>query len=63
MLDLRWDYPVEGAQEEPSAEAVLAELNGFAADGTPLASFTQLADDGSTSCGCLDLLPASTPAA
>jgi formate dehydrogenase major subunit len=51
VLDLRWDYPEEGEQAEPSAQAVLAELNGFAADGSPLASFTQLADDGSTSCG------------
>jgi formate dehydrogenase major subunit len=49
VLDLRWDYPVEG--EDPSAEAVLAELNGYAADGSPLSSFLQLADDGSTSCG------------
>jgi formate dehydrogenase major subunit len=51
VLDLRWDYPVEGPHEEPSAAAVLAELNGFDADGAPLSSFTQLADDGSTSCG------------
>jgi formate dehydrogenase major subunit len=51
VLDLTWDYPVAGADEDPSAEAVLAELNGYAADGSPLASFAQLADDGSTSCG------------
>jgi formate dehydrogenase major subunit len=51
VLDLTWDYPEEGPHAEPSAEAVLAELNGFAADGSPLASFAQLADDGSTSCG------------
>ena len=51
VLDLRWDYPEEGERAEPSAEAVLAELNGFAADGSPLSSFLQLADDGSTSCG------------
>jgi len=51
VLDLRWDYPVEGAHEEPSASAVLAELNGYAADGSPLSTFVQLADDGSTSCG------------
>ncbi len=36
---------------EPSAAAILAELNGYAADGSPLSSFTQLADDGSTRCG------------
>jgi formate dehydrogenase major subunit len=51
VLDLTWDYPVAGPRGEPSAEAVLAELNGYAADGTPLATFTQLADDGSTTCG------------
>jgi formate dehydrogenase major subunit len=51
VLDLRWDYPEEGERAEPSAEAVLAELNGFAADGSPLSGFLQIADDGSTSCG------------
>jgi formate dehydrogenase major subunit len=52
VLDLRWDYPVHGPQDEPDAEAVLAEVNGRDADGKPLSSFAQLADDGSTSCGC-----------
>jgi formate dehydrogenase major subunit len=51
VLDLTWDYPEEGEHAEPSAAAVLAELSGYAADGTPLASFAQLADDGSTACG------------
>jgi len=51
VLDLTWDYPEHGAQAEPSAEAVLAELNGYAPDGSPLATFTQLTDDGSTACG------------
>jgi formate dehydrogenase major subunit len=51
VLDLTWDYPEEGEHAEPSATAILAELNGYAADGSPLASFGQLADDGSTSCG------------
>src|SRR3954471_5520841 len=35
LLDLTWDYPVEGAIAEPSAEAVLAEINGWDADGQP----------------------------
>jgi formate dehydrogenase major subunit len=52
VLDLRWDYPVDGPLAEPSAEAVLAEINGWDADGKPLSSFNQLADDGSTACGC-----------
>ncbi|WP_129843387.1 formate dehydrogenase [Streptomyces sp. RFCAC02] len=52
FLDLAWDYPVEGPHDEPDAEAVLAEINGRAADGSPLSAYTQLRDDGSTSCGC-----------
>ena len=52
VQDLTWDYPVEGPLAEPSAEAVLAEVNGWDADGTPLTSYTQLKDDGSTACGC-----------
>ena len=52
ILDLRWDYPVVGALAEPNAEAVLAEINGWDAYGKPLSSFNQLADDGSTACGC-----------
>ena len=52
LLDLTWDYPTEGACAEPSAEAVLAEINGFDADGSPLSGYTALKDDGSTRCGC-----------
>jgi formate dehydrogenase major subunit len=52
VLDLTWDYPVEGALAEPSAEAVLAEVNGWDADGKPLSAYTELKDDGSTTCGC-----------
>lgn len=53
VRELTWDYPTEGAIEEPSAEAVLAEINGFrVADGAPVSGFTELAADGSTACGC-----------
>ena len=52
VLDLTWDYPTKGRLEEPDAEAVLAEINGWRSDGTPLSSYTDLADDGSTTCGC-----------
>jgi formate dehydrogenase major subunit len=52
VLDLTWDYPVQGELAEPSAEAVLAEINGWDADGEPLTAYTQLKDDGSTRCGC-----------
>jgi formate dehydrogenase major subunit len=52
ILDLTWDYPVKGELAEPDAEAVLAEINGWDADGKPLTAYTQLKDDGSTPCGC-----------
>ncbi|MBO0770989.1 MAG: molybdopterin-dependent oxidoreductase [Actinobacteria bacterium] len=52
ILDLTWDYPVTGPLAEPDADAVLAEINGWDADGKPLSSYTQLAADGSTACGC-----------
>jgi formate dehydrogenase major subunit len=52
LLDLTWGYPTHGPLAEPSAEAVLAEINGCDADGNPLASYTALKADGSTRCGC-----------
>ena len=52
LLDLTWDYPTEGTQQEPDADAVLAEINGWDADGQPLSTFNQLKADGSTACGC-----------
>ncbi|GAB2956662.1 formate dehydrogenase [Nonomuraea fastidiosa] len=52
VLDLTWDYPTEGETEEPSAEAVLAEINGWDERGRPLPGYHALKDDGSTACGC-----------
>lgn len=52
VLDLAWDYPLEGSQQEPSADAVLREIGGRAAGGGALSGYTQLRADGSTSCGC-----------
>jgi formate dehydrogenase major subunit len=52
VLDLTWDYPTNGEIAEPAAEAVLAEINGYNADGEPLAHYEQLNEDGSTACGC-----------
>jgi formate dehydrogenase major subunit len=52
VLDLTWDYPVHGPLAEPSADAVLAEINGWDAQRQPLSSYAQLKDDGSTACGC-----------
>ncbi len=52
VLDLTWEYPTEGAHDEPSADAVLAEISGWNADGEMLAAYPELKADGSTSCGC-----------
>ena len=52
VLDLTWQYPTHGPLDEPNAAAVLAEINGWGADGEFLSAYTQLSDDGSTSCGC-----------
>jgi formate dehydrogenase major subunit len=52
ILDLTWDYPTVGPDQEPSAEAVLKEINGFDSDGELLPDYLPLKDDGSTSCGC-----------
>jgi formate dehydrogenase major subunit len=49
---LTWDYPVQGEREEPSAEAVLKEINGYTWPERRLVSgYTDLKDDGSTACG------------
>ncbi len=53
IRDLTWDYPVQGPAAEPSAEAVLHEINGYTvADRKPVEGFTSLKADGSTACGC-----------
>ena len=46
VLRLTWDYPVEGPHDEPSADAVLREING------DVDTYMDLRDDGSTTCGC-----------
>ena len=53
LLDLAWDYPTHGERDEPSAEAVLKEINGVdVATGRPLSSYTEMKDDGTTLGGC-----------
>jgi formate dehydrogenase major subunit len=52
IKDLAWDYPVEGPNAEPSAQAVLREISGYDAGGRPVAGYTALKSDGSTTCGC-----------
>jgi formate dehydrogenase major subunit len=52
MKKLTWSYPTHGDLEEPRADAVLREINGWDASGSSLSSYTELQADGSTSCGC-----------
>jgi formate dehydrogenase major subunit len=50
---LTWDYPAAGPLAEPSAEAVLKEINGYTwPDRQQIPDFKYLKDDGSTACGC-----------
>jgi formate dehydrogenase major subunit len=51
LQQLTWDYPTDGPSDEPHAESVLAEINGWDASGRLLSGYPQLADDGSTACG------------
>ena len=49
---LTWDYPVRGERQEPDAEAVLREINGYTwPEKRQIASYQELKDDGSTACG------------
>jgi formate dehydrogenase major subunit len=52
IQNLTWDYPTSGEKQEPSAEAVLAEINGRDDKGQALAAYKSLKADGSTACGC-----------
>ena len=55
MQHLTWDYQPEGDgnRREPSAEAVLLEINGVdLTTGRPLGSYTEMRDDGTTTGGC-----------
>ncbi|MDQ3979134.1 MAG: molybdopterin-dependent oxidoreductase, partial [Actinomycetota bacterium] len=53
ILELTWDYPTHGPHDEPSADAVLREINGYDLNtGELLDTFTQMRPDGSTSGGC-----------
>jgi formate dehydrogenase major subunit len=51
---LAWTYPLGGERhDEPGAEAVLREINGYDVEtGEALPGYLQLKDDGSTACGC-----------
>jgi formate dehydrogenase major subunit len=51
VLDLNWNYTteVENGVEEPSAESVLCEINGYDSEGNPLDDY--LVHDQATSWG------------
>lgn len=52
IRNLTWDYPVQGQRQEPSAEAVLKEMNGYTWPGREqVKDYKALKDDGSTACG------------
>jgi formate dehydrogenase major subunit len=48
---LTWDYPLQGPQDEPDAEAILQEINGRRMDGSFVSKYQELESDGSTTCG------------
>src|SRR5919202_1549761 len=52
IQDLTWAYGTSGEIEEPSAEDVLAEINGWDDKGQALAAYKLLKADGTTLCGC-----------
>jgi len=53
ILNLTWSYPEHGAHAEPSADAVLREMNGYdLATGELVPGFAELRDDGTTASGC-----------
>jgi formate dehydrogenase major subunit len=52
VKELNWHYPTSGEIAEPSAEAVLREINGWSSEDEALSSYLELKDDGSTACGC-----------
>jgi len=53
IRNLLWDYPTRGEREEPSAEAVLKEINGYTwPERKQISGPKEIKDDGSTACGC-----------
>jgi formate dehydrogenase major subunit len=53
LLALTWNYTTEGHHQEPVAEEILQEINGWTIANHKLVSgFTELKADGSTASGC-----------
>jgi formate dehydrogenase major subunit len=49
---MTWDYPLEGAHDEPEIASILKELGGYRVEtGEPVGGFAELEPDGSTACG------------
>jgi formate dehydrogenase major subunit len=51
ILELQWDYPLQGPHDEPGADAVLQEINGRLDNGSFVPRYQALKADGSTACG------------
>jgi formate dehydrogenase major subunit len=50
---LTWQYQTEGPHDEPVAEEILAEINGFnTSNREQLSGYKELKNDGGTACGC-----------
>jgi len=50
---LTWNYRTEGPHQEPNAEEILQEMNGYTvADRKLVSGYLALKNDGSTACGC-----------
>jgi formate dehydrogenase major subunit len=53
ILDLTWEYPTEGAHDDPDAEAVVREIGGVdLVHDRALPGYLDLKADGTTACGC-----------
>lgn len=53
IQNLLWDYPAIGPLQEPSAEAVLKEINGYTwPERKQISGPKEIKGDGSTACGC-----------
>ncbi|MFZ0614456.1 MAG: molybdopterin-dependent oxidoreductase [Desulfobacterales bacterium] len=53
IKEVTWEYPTSGSSEDPSAEAVLKEINGYTWPGRKqLSGIKDIKDDGSTASGC-----------
>ena len=50
---LQWELPTSGPHAEPKVEEVVREISGYrVADHSQVGGFAELADDGTTACGC-----------